>query len=152
MFWDRTRPGIRIIYRSYNIRNVQYRRIKATKCSRKRQITTYSRHKTARKRCQYNSPLFGGKGIKRRRFPFRWNTLRNLEWRIAALKTAKNGPRFHRLRPELSRFRPYKAPFRRSKWSTWVIDRYLKEDNPTIYVVQNVTNFDKSNVTVGVLS
>lgn len=33
-----------------------------------------------------------------------------------------------------------------------IIDRYLKEDNPTIYVVQNVTNFDKSNVIVGVLT
>jgi hypothetical protein len=124
MFWDRTRPGIRIIYRSYNIRNVQYRRIKATKCSRKRQITAYFRHETARKRCQYNSPLFGGNGIKRRRFPFRWNTLRNLEWRITALKLVKNGengPRFHRLRPELSRFRSYKAPFRWSEWSSWVI-------------------------------
>ncbi len=113
MFWDRTRPGIRIIYRSYNIHNVQYRRIKATKCSRKRRTTAYFTHETARKRCQYNSALFGGNGIKRRRFPFRWNTLRNLEWRIMALKPVKNGHRFHRLRPELSRFEAVLGRIRR---------------------------------------
>jgi hypothetical protein len=33
-----------------------------------------------------------------------------------------------------------------------IIDRYLKEDKLTIYVVQNVTKFGKSNVVVGVLT
>jgi len=33
-----------------------------------------------------------------------------------------------------------------------IVDRYLKEDNPTIYVVQNVTKFAQSNVIVGVLT
>jgi hypothetical protein len=33
-----------------------------------------------------------------------------------------------------------------------IVNRYLKEDNPTIYVVQNVTKFAKSNVIVGVLT
>ncbi len=62
--------------------------------------------------------MFNGNGRKRRRFPFRWNTFRNLGWRITAIKPVKNGkkrPRFTPftagIKPFYSRFRPYKTSF-----------------------------------------
>jgi hypothetical protein len=53
--------------------------------------------------------------LKTAPFPLRWKAVRNLEWRITALKLVKNGHRFSPftagIRPSYSSFRPYKSPF-----------------------------------------
>ncbi len=84
-------------------------------------------------------------GMKRRRFPVRFNPLRNLEWWITALnrwKTVGNGGRF---RQDFRRFivvsGRIRRHFRRSEWTSWVAAQILKTNrNPAAHSCDSSTN------------